>query len=172
MIEIQATFQTAESSLSWNNRILVPIEVAEQLILNKDRRMIAHINHETKIHCALMPEPGGYFIMVNKSIVKSLNLVDGQKVSLILEKDTSEYGMEMPEELQTFLDQDEEGSKHFHELTPGKQRNLIHLVAKVKNTDSRIKKSMAIMEHLKEKNGTLDFKMLNEKIKQFNQGLF
>lgn len=66
------------------------------------------------------------------------------------------------------LDQDEQGNELFHALTKGKQRSLVYLVTKVKNSDSRLNKSLAIIEHLKDVKGQLDFKMLNEKIKYYN----
>ena len=93
----------------------------------------------------------------------------GDQVTITLEKDTSEYGMPMPESLMLLLDQDEEGSKYFHELTPGKQRSLIYIVSKVKNIDKQINKGLAILEHLREFKGQIEYKQLNEKIKSYNQ---
>ena len=85
-----------------------------------------------------------------------------------MEKDLSEYGHEMPEEMQVLLDQDEVGSGYFYGLTKGKQRGLVYIVTKVKNINSRLNKSLAILEHLKDVKGKLDYKMLNEKIKYYN----
>ena len=66
------------------------------------------------------------------------------------------------------LSQDLEGSDYFHKLTKGKQRSLIHIVGKVKNIDSQLAKGLAIMHHLKEAQGELDFKRLNVLIKEYN----
>jgi uncharacterized protein YdeI (YjbR/CyaY-like superfamily) len=74
----------------------------------------------------------------------------------------------MPEELQVLLDQDDMGNELFHALTKGKQRSLVYLVSKVKNSNSRLNKSLAIIEHLKDVKGKLDYRMLNEKIKYYN----
>ena len=67
------------------------------------------------------------------------------------------------------LEQDEEGSKYFHQLTPGKKRSLIYLVGSVKNIDSQLNKGLAILDHLKAEQGNLDFKKLNQLIKEYNQ---
>jgi uncharacterized protein YdeI (YjbR/CyaY-like superfamily) len=75
--------------------------------------------------------------------------------------------MPMPEELEELLLQDPEGDMYFHELTPGKQRNLIYMVSKPKGVDTRIKKALVIVQHLKEVKGQLDFKMLNEAYKRW-----
>ncbi len=115
-----------------------------------------------------MPWGDGSYIMVNKKIRERLGLKEGDPVTLQLKKDTSEYGMPMPESLQVMLDQDDTGSNYFHALTPGKQRSLIYLVSKVKNIDKQINKALAILDHLKDVNGQLDFKLLSEKIKEYN----
>lgn len=143
--------------------------IAEQFIEGDNRRVKCSIAGEVIIRSGLMPFEEYWYVLCNQSIQKKLNIVLGQSIELEIEKDDSEYGMEMPEELQIMLDQELEASGFFKQLTPGKQRNLIHLVAQVKNTNSRINKSLAIVAHLKESNGILDFKRLNELIKHYNQ---
>ena len=106
-----------------------------------------------------MPYSQGYFIMINQNNVKKLGLTINEEVSLKLEKDHSEYGHEVPESFQMLLEQDEEGNHFFEQLTPGKKRNLIFIVGKVKNIDSQ----------LKQEQGKLDFKKLNQLIKEYNQ---
>lgn len=84
------------------------------------------------------------------------------------QKNSSEYGLEMPEELAMVLEQDEEAKSYFDELTKSKQRSLIYIVLKVKNTDSRVRKALTIAAHLQQSKGTLDFKKLNEWTKYYN----
>ncbi|MEZ4892245.1 MAG: YdeI/OmpD-associated family protein [Saprospiraceae bacterium] len=83
-----------------------------------------------------------------------------------LKKDTSEYGLPMPEEMAEVLAQDDEGDKLFHALTPGKIRTLLYIAGNVKSSEKRISRSIAIVEHLKETKGKIDFKMLNIKLKE------
>jgi len=116
-----------------------------------------------------MPYPKGYFILMNQANVKKLNIKEGDPVNIVINKDTSEYGVPMPDSFLALLSQDEQGSAYFHQLTPGKQRSLIYIVGKVKNIDSQINKGLAILSHLTEAKGQLDFKRLNEKIKEYNQ---
>lgn len=111
---------------------------------------------------------GDWYVLMNEKLAKKLDIQIGDNVTLEIEKDTSKYGMEIPEELEELLQQDPEGEQHFHSLTPGKQRNLIYIVGNVKNSNSRLNKALAIMHHLKEFEGKLDFKILNQTIKEFN----
>ncbi|WP_421879896.1 YdeI/OmpD-associated family protein [Marinoscillum sp.] len=147
----------------------VPLAIAEQFIDGDQKRVKCTINNSKTISSGLMPFRDYWYILINQTLKKELGLEIGDEVHVSLEKDTSQYGMDMPEELRTCLDQDPLADTYFHKLTPGKQRNLIYIVSKVKSVDSRINKALAIIEHLTEQSGKLNFKLLNEKIKEYNQ---
>ena len=108
---------------------------------------------------------GSYFISVNKKIRDKLKLTPGTEVIVHLEKDESEYGLPMPEEFMESLIQDEIGNQIFHSLTPGKQRTLIYIAGSVKDTQKRINRALAIITHLKNTNGKINFKQLYEAMK-------
>ena len=152
----------------WSYYAAIPKEIGDLLIQGEDRRVICRINNAAPIHSALMPKGDIYSVYVKKDLMKKLGLQEGDEVNINLVKDESEYGMPLPESFQVLLDQDDEGSSYFHELTKGKQRSLIHIVGKVKNVDSQLAKGLAIMHHLKEAQGNLDFKRLNVLIKEYN----
>jgi len=152
----------------WSYYLAVPKEIADQFIDDKDRRVICTINNTQPMHSALMPKGDIYSIYVKKDFMKKNGIEEGDEVTVKLEKDVSEYGMQVPESFLVLLEQDAEGALLFHELTKGKQRTLIHLVGKVKNVDSQLAKGLAIMHHLKESQGDLDFKRLNVLIKEYN----
>ncbi len=166
-MKLKATILKFESDL-WSYYVAIPKVIGDKLIEGEDRRMICTIANGKPIHSALMPKGDVYSIYVKKDFMKKNGLYEGQEVDVDLEKDCSEYGIPMPESFQVLLDQDTEGSLLFHSLTKGKQRTLIHLVGKVKNVDSQLAKGLAIMHHLKEANGELDFKRLNVLIKEYN----
>ncbi|MEP0984057.1 YdeI/OmpD-associated family protein [Ekhidna sp.] len=152
----------------WSYYLAVPKSIGDKFIVGDDRRIICTINNQTPIHSALMPKGDIYSIYVKKEFMKKNGLSEGDEVSVKLEKDKSEYGLPIPESFQILLDQDSEGGSLFHQLTKGKQRSLIHIVGKVKNVDSQLSKGLAIMHHLKEAKGELDFKRLNVLIKEYN----
>lgn len=168
MVKVSTNLAKFENNL-WGYHFPIKGELVSSLVEDKKRRVICTINGHIKIQCALMPLKKDFYILVNQKLRAALGLRNGDNVALMLEKDRTQYGMEMPETLQTTLDQDETAAKHFRKLSPGKQRNLIYLVKKVKNIESQINKSLAIAHHLKEQNGALNFKMLNDTIKHFNQ---
>lgn len=153
----------------WGNHIKVPVDIVEYFKRHKVKRLLCFINEEIKIHCAIMASQKGPFILINKQIVRQLNKGNYHQLQIRLELDHSKYGMEMPEELDHCLKEDPIAFGYFEQLTPGKQRNLIHMVANVKSSDIKIRRSLAILEHLFRESGQLDFKKLNELIKEYNQ---
>lgn len=153
----------------WGSHIKVPEEVVTFYKAKKVKRFICSFTNGLKIHCAIMSSSEGPYILINKQLRKKL-LQEGTKlIELRLEPDNSKYGMEMPAEFEQTLSEDPEILQYFENLTPGKQRNLIHLVNSVKNPDIRIRRALSIVEHLHREDGQLDFRKLNEVIKEFNQ---
>lgn len=152
----------------WGHHILVPEEIAQPFITDdKDRRVVCMLNDQIEFQCALMPRgDGGFFININKKIRDKLKLKVGMQVQASLRKDESKYGLPMPEELDELLKQDAEGDRLFHALTPGKQRTLLYIVGNAKKSDTRITRAIIVIEHLKGNDGKIDFKMLNQTLKE------
>ncbi|MGB6036148.1 MAG: YdeI/OmpD-associated family protein [Cryomorphaceae bacterium] len=154
----------------WSNTLPVANSVAEQLIEGKDRRVICQIEGIRPFHCALLPDGNGsWYILLNNKRKKELRLTEGEEISLELEKDRSEYGMEMPIELREVLDQDEHADVLFHKLTPGRMRNIIHAVASVKSSEIKIRRALVYAEHLKKNKGKIEFKELGQEMKKANR---
>ena len=57
--------------------------------------------------------------------------------------------IEIPEELEAVLAQDDEALEVWNTFTTGMQRSLIHYITSVKNVDSRIKRSLELMQKAK-----------------------
>ncbi len=102
---------------------------------------------------------------MNKKIRDALKLDFGSEVNVTLRKDTSEFGLPMPEELLEVFRQDAKGKQLFLSLTPGKQRTLLYIIGKVKDPQKRVDRSLVIIHHLKEQKGTIDYKKLDRSLK-------
>ena len=172
-MEMKTSFSThlfRKEGNVWDVAIYIPLDEAKEYLEHKDRRVLCTINGENTFHCALMPQGNGdFFINTNKELRKKAALELGNTVDIILEKDTSIYGMPLPAELKTAWELDPEGHEVFHTLTMGKQRSLVYQIGKPKSSDIRIKKALTLLEYLKSVNGKLDFKELNEAYKLANK---
>lgn len=157
-------------SAVYGGHIIIPLEVSEQFIKQKTRRVICIINEEYEFQCGLMPKGDGmFFININSEIRKKMKLEIGSEVNVELKKDESKYGMFLPEEFEELLKIDDELDRVFHQLTPGKQRSLLHMIGKPKTSETRLNKAIVISEYLKQVNGKIDFKQLQQAFKDYNQ---
>ncbi|WP_396182174.1 hypothetical protein [Flavobacterium sp.] len=157
-----------DKALYWELHIPIPESVFQQLHTEaKDKRFICTLKNEYSFHCAMLPKVTFHYILLNREVCKKLNLLLNDEIEVVLVKDESKYGMPLSEEMQEVFFSDPEGSELFHQLTPGKQRTLIHVVNKYKSSHLRIEKTFVILDHLKNRKGVLDFKGLNEDFKNF-----
>lgn len=168
-MEFTTTLQKFDSPL-WGFHIMVPDAAAAPFLEEKEKRVVCTLNGSEEFQCALMPRgDGSYFININKKLREKLKLKPGSTVTASIRKDESEYGLPMPEELAELLTQDEEGNRLFHALTPGKQRNLLYIVGTPKTSETRIKRAVVCVEHLKANGGKIDFRRLNQDMKEANR---
>jgi Domain of unknown function (DUF1905)/Bacteriocin-protection, YdeI or OmpD-Associated len=154
------------NSALWHFHILVPKSIATNYIEGNNRRVVCLLKGTESFQCALMPDGNGdFFININKKLRDKLKLKEGDEVTYNLEKDTSEFGLPVPEEFAELLKIDAEGNDIFMSLTPGKQRTLLYMVSTPKSIDLRIKRAICIIDHLKATNGKINYRQLNELIK-------
>ncbi len=92
---------------------------------------------------------GRSYLTISKARMKELNVALDDEIMIELEKDNSEYGMDVPTEFQEVLAQDKEANTRFCELTKGTQRATIYLVNQLKTSEKRIEKSIFLLENLK-----------------------
>ncbi|MCP9236163.1 YdeI/OmpD-associated family protein [Lewinella sp. JB7] len=142
-------------------------------ILDRPRnanRVICRINGEGVIHRGLLPDGhGDYFLLVSKEVRQQFGLEEGDVVSIELSPDDSDYGIPLPPEAAELWEIDPEAREVFHDLTPGKQRNLLLMIDKLKRPDSRARKAVQIHEYLKHTNGKLDYRELNTWMKEYGK---
>ena len=156
----------------WKYHVKVPSHIVETLRADKVKRFVCTLNGSIKLHASLMPAGDNvFFIKINKDILKQLHTSLGETIDVSLIKDESKYGIPLPLEFEELLNGDIQAGELFHKLSPGKQRSLLFLVNKVKSKQIRYEKSFIILEHLKEQQGTLDFKILNTDFKN-KRGMF
>ncbi len=163
ILEFQAKVSRFDSSNVYQHYLSVPIRIADQAKDLGINRFVALINDFVSLRCAILSagEGNGYYILLNKDLIKSLKLQIGDEVKMKLTEDKSKYGADLPEEIEELFYQEPEFDRYFHELSPGKQRGLLHLVNKIKTPSKRVEKAIIISRYLIESRGELDYKELN-----------
>jgi hypothetical protein len=150
----------------WGFHVVVPKKTAEKFIEGNNRRILCTLNKTETFQAALLSVGNGDFLItVNKQLRDKLKLGEEDEVLVELKKDTSEFGLPVPEEFVELLAQDEEGNRYFMDLTDGKKRTLLYIIGKPKASDLRIRNGVAILEHLKRQHGQINYKQLNLDLK-------
>ena len=130
------------------------------------KRVVCSINGGEPFQCAVMPWGEIFYIIVNKGKRDALGIGVGDTVSVELVPDESKYGLPMPEDFREVLDQDPDGDRLFHALTPGKQRGMLYYLGNIKDIDKRIHSGLIFIEHLKDNDGKIVNKLLMEELKR------
>ena len=157
-----------DDPLGWTGRLLIPGAVVECLGEQVAARFLCTVAPLAPWHCALSSDGrGGRYVIFNKARLAKLRKAgaDLEHLRVLLELDDSPYGAPMPAEFAELLAQDPSLDAYFHQLTPGKQRNLLYLITKYKTEDTRLRKAIAIGEYLVESRGVLDFRELSSWMK-------
>ena len=166
-IHLSARLEELDGNV-WSYYLPVPAEIALQFREKGSIRVVCTFPGDLKVKTGMLPKgEDEYIITIKKELRKKLGIHLGDEISFALEKDDSKYGMDVPKVFQELIDQDEEFSEYFHALTPGKQRNLIYIVANAKREETQVKKAVIIARYLVLVEGKLDFKELNKAFKEW-----
>lgn len=131
--------------------IVVPDEIASRFVTGKGApRIFCSVKNTTEFPCALNPRHGRYVIIASKQLIKKHKLTLGEPFTITIRTDPHN-GLGLPEELTEVFDQDELGYQAYDALNDGHKRGLIHYINQAKSVDSRIKRSLEVVEKLKER---------------------
>lgn len=157
------------SEVFWTSIIIIPEDIYQEMImLSPSKRIICRLNNKMTFHCGMIPKKSFQYIMLSRERIKTLNLGKNDEISVEVVPDKSEFSFEISEELQEVLFSDPDGNSLFKKLTSGKQRSIIYLISKTKNTQLRIEKSFVLLEHLKRNKGKFDPIVYQEDCRVFN----
>jgi len=135
-----------------NYTLLLPDNIVAPFLKNNQKRVKAIASFEDKairFYGAIQKRGDHHYMMFGKRYQKELGVFPYDYFKLQFFKDTSKYGVDMPEELEAVLLSDYEASKIFEFLTDGKKRGLIYAITRYKNVQTKIDKSLLLCENLK-----------------------
>lgn len=126
--------------------------------LRNEKRVVCIIG-KLEFHCALMKDKSQrYYVYISKDKMKALGIQAGSVIQPKFRKDESDLKFEMPAEFIEVLKTDAEASAAFSKLTDGGKRSLAYLVQRMKTSEKRVEKALAIAEHIK--NGITSARMM------------
>lgn len=129
--------------------IEVPAGVIKKLGGIKTRLLCA-VNGAKPFQCGMMAlGEGSAYISFSLKRMKEAGVTYGDSMTVVLEKDESKYGLQIPAELDELLKMDAEGKRRFDLLPMSKQRYVIYYVNGVKSTQLRVDRAILLVENLK-----------------------
>ena len=132
-------------------RIDVPADIAHAFLgVENKKRIVLHFDNGRSFHRALLRNgKGETFIRLGKTMLRDAGKRPGEEVMVSLTEDRSEFGYTFPEELQEVLQQDPGGREAFMALMPGMRRSFLYYISSAKTIDTRIRRSLQLVENLK-----------------------
>ena len=128
--------------------VVVPPAVADDIRGDQRRgRAIATLDG-VRWHCGLNPFGGGqFYVQVGRNYFEPLGYRLGDTLSITLERDGSDFGMQPCEEFLAVAESDPVGLQRFREnLTPGTQRTLLHRIGSATTSDGRIERALKVLD--------------------------
>ncbi|MFT4032012.1 MAG: YdeI/OmpD-associated family protein [Siphonobacter sp.] len=133
-----------------NTHYLLISQQIVQEVGGLNTRLLCTVNEVLSWQCGLTPlKDGQAYVTITSQRMQKLQVKLGDQVSVMLTEDTTEYGLDMPEELQVALDQDPISHERYKKLVGGKQRFIIRYVLEVKNSQLRVDRALLILRNLK-----------------------
>jgi hypothetical protein len=113
--------------------------IINQFEKKRHTRLICHLDKKISFRCGLNHlGDGNFFIIVSGKNVELLKKKLGDPIHYKIEEDPDQLGVEIPEVLTVFLEQDEALKMIYNTITDGKKRSLIYSILKTKNIDKQI----------------------------------
>ena len=132
--------------------LLLPEDIIKPFLDKNLKRVKAKASFNDKeiwFHGAIQKRSGKYYMMFGKRYQKQLGIYPNDYFKLQFFEDTSKYGIEVPEEFETVMLSDYDAFQLFESFTDGRKRGLIYAIARYKNSQTRIDKTILLCENLK-----------------------
>jgi hypothetical protein len=142
-----------QSNLSYT-ALFLPYEIVAQLPEKGRVRVAGKLNGITPFNLAILNlKEGPKYLMIGSQLRKEAKIKEGDLVQVSFQLVDSEL-LEIPEEFKEALLLDEEAAVIFDSFTTGYKRSLMHYITSAKSIDTRIKRSLELLE--KAKHGKLN----------------
>ena len=158
-----ATFVRFESIVEeprrgWPASLPVPAEIAARLGVDSRAARVICTLGSTRFPCAVVSSGERRFIHLSQRLRDEAGVAIGQRVRVTLARDEHANEVELPAELEEVLRQESHGARLFAALTPGRRRGIAALLLRVKSSERRIEKALAIVRAIER--GTTDLREL------------
>ncbi|HMS68240.1 MAG TPA: DUF1905 domain-containing protein [Saprospiraceae bacterium] len=127
----------------------IEAEIVNQFENKRNTRLICTLDQKLTFQCGLNHlGKWNYFIILPPKSLKSYDIKLGDAVQFEIRVDPNPLGVNIPDTIESLLEQDEDLKSKFHKLSLGKQRSIIFYVMKIKDIDRQIEKTIELIHHI------------------------
>lgn len=140
-----------ELCITRSHAVILPDALVRPFLEAGQTRVAVRVGFEQQelfFHAALFPLPEGHCITLSKAKQRELGVGPGDYFEVTLEEDQTEFGVELPPEMEEVFHQDPEAGALFRRLTPGACRSVIYAVAGFKSPQRRVDLALLVCERL------------------------
>jgi hypothetical protein len=130
--------------------IAVPDTLALKMSNKFPFRVFCRVNQSAVPAAIVKHGVDGFIIQMGKQTLKKLKLNPHSDFEVVLVEDLTSHGYEIPEEFEELLLQDDEGREAWEQLTKGAQRSYLYYLNTGKSSETRIKRSIIILQRARE----------------------
>lgn len=144
--------QVFEVSVKGTHSLIIPEAIANPFIQKGHSRVKVKASFQDKtieFFAALRKYQGQYTMMFSKNKQRELGLLPNDYFDLQFFEDDSKYGVEVPEEFEAVMLSDYDAFQIFESFTKGKQRGIIYMITRFKDSQKKIDKTLILCENLK-----------------------
>jgi hypothetical protein len=125
----------------------IDADIINQFQNKRHTRFLCTLEDSLTFQCGLNHlGDGNFFIILSNSNLANVQKKLGDEIHFELNEDPNPLGVDMPEVLEVLIEQDEHLKTIFESLTPGKKRNIIHQISRIKDIDKQIQKSIKLIQ--------------------------
>lgn len=127
--------------------LTISADIVNQFANKRHMRFICTLEKQLSFQCGLNHlGDGNFFIILGFKNLSAINKQLGDTIHFELTEDPNPLGVDMPEVLDTILEQEPDLKIIFNDLTAGKKRNIIHTIIKIKDIDKQVQKSIQMIK--------------------------
>jgi hypothetical protein len=114
-----------------------------------NQRLLINLDGKITWQCGVLALGDGWgMITIQQSRLKKIGKTLNDQVTVSLKKDDSEFGVEVPEEIQEYWSQVPESKARFDFLSPAWKRYILNFISSAKTENKRLERTHTLMRNL------------------------
>lgn len=132
--------QRIQKVASSHHYVHLDSKIVDEFEKKEKTRLLCVLDDIVSYSCQIKKQGDTHLIMISASNLKKLKKHVGDEVAFEICQHPNPLGVDVPEVLEVFLEQDPEAKAIYDTFTDGKKRTLIFQIIRVKNIDKQIQR--------------------------------